>query len=81
MFYIIRRAQSDYSRVLCFIQDENENAVQFETEEEAEDFISGHVIEPLLEVIEIDWKIKKVMEDEIWIVTGLSDQKNYLNMA
>ena len=52
MFYIIRWKQ-DHSKVIGFIQDENECAIPFETEDEAREFIDEHIIEPLLEIIKI----------------------------
>ena len=52
MYYIIRWSQ-DFSRIIDFIQDENECAIQYDTVREAEEAINGSVIEPLLEIIEL----------------------------
>jgi len=52
MFYIIRWKQ-DFTRVLEFVTDENDCAKAYETEKKAEQYIKGHVLESLLEVIEL----------------------------
>ena len=52
MYYIIRW-NIDFTRVREFVQDERLYAIAFETKKEAREYMKGHELEPLLEVIEI----------------------------